>query len=137
MKNFCKVHPGAYPVTTHLDTGEPVEYCPKCAAEDQKRQREWDNMDPREREYIEGALSLSMALDTATARAEAAEAELAASREQVRVLRECIEAVEWVEVPIDDTGYMQCKWCLHYECFGHADDCQRQAAIAATEGATE
>jgi hypothetical protein len=53
--------------------------------------------------------------------------ELEAGRD---ALRAAVEAVEWVETPVDDEGINQCPWCLYYECLGHhAPDCQRQRAL--------
>jgi hypothetical protein len=53
-------------------------------------------------------------------------------------LRAAVEAVEWVETPVDDEGINQCPWCLYYECLGHhAPDCLRQAALGIGTGGRE
>ena len=40
-------------------------------------------------------------------------------------LRSALQAVEWIEVQHDEF----CAWCNNIKKYGHADDCQRQAAL--------
>ena len=47
---------------------------------------------------------------------------------QVQQLHKALLAVEWV---LDDVDNPYCPWCEKYDT--HADDCQREAALAITE----
>jgi hypothetical protein len=49
-------------------------------------------------------------------------------------LRAALEAVEWLEIFIDNGGYddhweHRCVWCRNEKDDGHADNCQRQRAL--------
>jgi len=61
--------------------------------------------------------------------------EIVEQGEQIMALLKALKAVEWVED--GDMAILYCPWCgnfQHVYPFGHASDCQRQAAIAAVEG---
>jgi len=54
-------------------------------------------------------------------------------RNEIRVLREALEAVEWV--PNGGINDPECAWCKQPEWAGnHAPDCQRQLALGVSDG---
>ena len=98
--------------------------------------------------------NLRRPMNAATARAEQLEAELAMS-EQIRKdcadtvnrMRQALESVEWTYTPDGCGGEeLTCPWCGGYPIDDeeraagirdHTPDCQRQAALRATEGGEE
>ena len=91
-------------------------------------ERECDELRARVNEL---SVHLEMCADVDTAHC----IEIVEQGEQIMALLKALKAVEWVED--GDMAILYCPWCgnfQHVYPFGHASDCQRQAAIAAVEG---
>ena len=66
---------------------------------------------------------------------------IADMQETIADLVGALEAVEWVNLDLEIVNEKwvwrgECPWCEQFQSDGHADDCQRETALAKTKGET-